>query len=310
MNIAGLAISVAALVHLASFVLMLYRVDPFYHFFYDFAWWTYIVFLAGVNHRLGRNSLLFDRPREFVWVFLLSTPVWLLFEAYNFRLNNWFYVGVPLETHIRWPGYFVAFGTVLPGLFETATFLENTGLFRRLRGRSLKVSRALHVRFIVIGILMMAAPLIRPDFFFPLVWLGLNFLLDPVVYRWGDRTLSYSGQAEGGDYSRAALLLVAGMICGLLWEFWNFWAGSKWVYTVPHLDFLNIFEMPLLGFFGFPPFALECYLIYQAFVMFRRRFLQGGVGIPVLTAVLFLVYCLCVFRGIDEKTVAVYRFVG
>jgi hypothetical protein len=45
-----------------------------------------------------------------------------------------------------------------------------------------------------------------------------------------------------------------------LWEFWNYWAHTKWVYTVPILPQIKIFEMPFLGFFGFGPFALECYV--------------------------------------------------
>jgi hypothetical protein len=60
-----------------------------------------------------------------LWVFLFSTPVWLLFEIYNFRLNNWEYVGIPIETYVRWPGYLVFFGPVLPRPFRDGTFLKN-----------------------------------------------------------------------------------------------------------------------------------------------------------------------------------------
>jgi hypothetical protein len=45
----------------------------------------------------------------------------------------------------------------------------------------------------------------------------------------------------------------------VLWEFWNYWALAKWTYTVPYLDHLKVFEMPVLGYLGFPPFVLECY---------------------------------------------------
>jgi hypothetical protein len=55
----------------------------------------------------------------------------------------------------------------------------------------------------------------------------------------------------------------AGMICGLLWEFWNFWTKSKWIYTVPFVGDIKLFEMPILGFLGFAPFALECYVMYN-----------------------------------------------
>ena len=42
-------------------------------------------------------------------------------------------------------------------------------------------------------------------------------------------------------------------------ELWNNWARAKWQYTVPIMENLKIFEMPLPGYLGFPPFALECF---------------------------------------------------
>ena len=54
----------------------------------------------------------------------------------------------------------------------------------------------------------------------------------------------------------------AGGACGLLWEFWNYWAATKWTYTVPYLGGVKLFEMPVLGFLGFPPFAVECWAMY------------------------------------------------
>ena len=57
-------------------------------------------------------------------------------------------------------------------------------------------------------------------------------------------------------------LLASGFVCGFLWEFWNYWALSKWTYTVPYFGNIKIFEMPVLGFLGFPPFAVECWAIY------------------------------------------------
>jgi hypothetical protein len=76
---------------------------------------------------------------------------------------------------------------------------------------------------------------------------------------------------ERGDPRKFLLLLTAGLVCGLLWEFWNFWAQSKWVYTVPFFNEIKGFEMPLLGFLGFPPFAVECYVTYNFISIFRHK---------------------------------------
>jgi len=101
-------------------------------------------------------------------------------------------------------------------------------------------------------------------------------------------------------------LLIAGMICGMLWEFWNFWAGSKLIYSVPQLWFLKLFEMPFLGFFGFPPFALECYLAHRLSILVRDRHLKRSIVRPVFVLVLAVVYCMFVFKGIDRYNVWTY----
>ena len=53
------------------------------------------------------------------------------------------------------------------------------------------------------------------------------------------------------------------LICGFFWEFWNFKSHPKWAYHVPGVDFLRVFEMPLLGYLGYLPFALEVYLLKE-----------------------------------------------
>jgi hypothetical protein len=50
---------------------------------------------------------------------------------------------------------------------------------------------------------------------------------------------------------------MAGMVCGFLWEFWNYWSITKWVYTVPFFEEGKVFEMPAPGYIGFALFGLE-----------------------------------------------------
>jgi hypothetical protein len=58
-------------------------------------------------------------------------------------------------------------------------------------------------------------------------------------------------------------LLVAGLVCGVLWEFWNFDAFPKWYYTIPFVGFWKVFEMPLLGYIGYGPFAWEVFAVFE-----------------------------------------------
>ncbi len=44
---------------------------------------------------------------------------------------------------------------------------------------------------------------------------------------------------------------------------WNYWSYPKWKYEIPFVDFLHVFEMPLLGYTGYLPFALELFGLYH-----------------------------------------------
>jgi hypothetical protein len=70
-----------------------------------------------------------------------------------------------------------------------------------------------------------------------------------------------------GRWEKVFRLFTAGLICGILWEFWNSLAVSHWVYNIPYFSFGRIFEMPILGYLGFLPFAGECYLMYEFVVL-------------------------------------------
>src|SRR5205085_2002075 len=98
--------------------------------------------------------------------------------------------------------------------------------------------------------------------------LGFVFLLDPINARLGAESLWVDLRTGRGD--RLVNLALSGLLCGGLWELWNFWAGAKWHYTVPIMQQWKIFEMPLPGYLGFPPFALECFTMY----VFARRLLS------------------------------------
>ncbi|MEC7347693.1 MAG: hypothetical protein VYB60_02400, partial [SAR324 cluster bacterium] len=69
------------------------------------------------------------------------------------------------------------------------------------------------------------------------------------------------------------------LICGFFWEFWNFWSYPKWIYQIPFVDFWRIFEMPVLGYLGYLPFALELFGLYHLVTgifsgMGKRDYLQ------------------------------------
>jgi hypothetical protein len=97
---------------------------------------------------------------------------------------------------------------------------------------------------------------------------------------------------------------VAGLICGILWEFWNFWAPTKWIYTVPFFEEGKIFEMPVLGFLGFPPFAVSAYVMYRSIL---RAVGEGPGWKRVIAWCVIGACCGSVFAAIDRHTIVSYR---
>jgi hypothetical protein len=281
------------------------RIEPVTTYFYSLIWWSYIVMIDGIIYRLKGNSLIVNQTRRFFLLIPWSAAIWLIFEGFNLVLKNWHYVGVPKEIIIRWPGYFVAFGTVLPAILETKDFLSVLGIFEKSRVTPIPVQASWYKPLIITGAFCLILPLLFPRFCFPLVWLGFVFLLEPFNHRTGRPSLLKDLQE--GKIGNLYQLLVSGMICGLLWEFWNFWAESKWIYTVPIVGQIKLFEMPLLGFFGFPPFALECFVM----VHFLRLLESHPVGKKKFiwqTIPLSLFFYGVMFSAIDFYTVQ--SFVG
>jgi hypothetical protein len=119
-----------------------------------------------------------------------------------------------------------------------------------------------HLASITLGLVLLLWPLLWPSPYLAApVWLGFILLLDPINAAMGGESLGRD--LSRGDWRRIVNLAGAGLLCGVLWEFWNYWARTKWIYTVPILPEFRIFEMPILGYGGFPAFALECFTMYE-----------------------------------------------
>src|SRR6266404_2888266 len=89
------------------------------------------------------------------------------------------------------------------------------------------------------------------------VWISAALILEP-VNRWLGRH-HFLQKIQYGDWRPVVSLSVGALICGFFWEMWNYYSNPKWIYHTPGAQFWYIFEMPLLGYAGYIPFALELY---------------------------------------------------
>lgn len=251
------------LVALAGAEWMLFRgIEPVPTYFTPIAWSAYLLIVDAAVLALTGRSRLHDAPTVFLRMALLSIPLWLIFEAYNLRLRNWTYVGVPHEWAATLLGYGWSFATILPAIFETSDLVQ--ALLPPIPIQPLTISRRVENALIFSGAVCLILPLLIPQriaaYLFVLVWLGFIFLLDPLNRRLA--LPSFLGDLSEGFSRRLYSFLFSGWICGWLWEFWNNWAGAKWHYIFPMFQAHKIFEMPAPGFLGFLPFALECFSMY------------------------------------------------
>ena len=282
----------AAVVLIAAVLLLGYEIPPVPTWFYVLAWYPTLVILDEVVVMLGGESLL-ARPRELVVMLWWSAVIWFLFEAINFRLQDWYYVFLPASRLERWLGITVSLATVVPAVLLPERLLDRLGVWRDLRFRSFTLEpRHLEIAGWV-GWGLLAAVLVFPRYLYPLTWGAVWLIAEPLLYRRDPEHALFADIARG-SWGRIARLMAAGLFAGVVWESFNAMARGRWIYTVPFLEHLKIFEMPLIGFLGFPFFALEVWSLYHLLAPYTTR----------RTLLASAVFAFLVLMGIDHWTVS------
>ena len=224
-------------------------------------WLGYILVVDALVERRAGDSIWSRSHRDFAVLFLISAPVWWLFELINLRTANWEYLGReavdPFEFNLLAT---ISFSIVVPAVFEPADLMRN---FRWISwfssGPRIPVMRAIFVGLFVVGLAMLSAMLVWPVLFYPFAWISLVLIVEPINY-WSGRPY-FLKELRVGDWRTVVSLAVGALVCGFFWEMWNYYSFPKWNYHIPGLGFLRIFEMPLLGYGGYIPFALELYAL-------------------------------------------------
>lgn len=228
-------------------------------------WLGYVLIMDALVLRRRGESILSRSRSDFVKLFLCSAPAWWLFEVINWRTENWEYTGGERFTGVP---YFilasVSFSTVMPAVFETAEWVATWGWVKRWGGgMRLNPGGGLLAGMFGVGAVMFALVMIYPKVAYPLVWGALVLMLEPVNVLLGRR--SFFDHLKEGDWQPVVALATGALICGGFWEMWNYYSNPRWVYHTPGAEFWYIFEMPLLGYLGYPPFALELYVLRNLF---------------------------------------------
>ncbi len=226
-------------------------------------WLGLCLTLDGLVYWRKGTSLLARDRNAYAVMFLISAPAWWLFEALNVRTQNWLYDGI--QYFSWWQSALLStlsFSTVMPAVFGAAELAGTFGWVRRLRpGPQVAPTGTTLWLFFAAGWLMLALLLAWPRYCFGFVWGALYLIVEPINTGLGGRTILSS--TADRDWQPVIALWIGVLICAFFWEMWNYLSYPKWVYHVPYVGFLHVFEMPLLGYLGYLPFSLELFALYH-----------------------------------------------
>jgi hypothetical protein len=231
-------------------------------------WTGYCLAVDGLVALRTGTSLVTRNVRAFVILFLASSPAWWLFELANLRVQNWHYVGAEaFSPFMFWFWATLNFSTVIPAVFGSAELMRSF-LKGSVWGPIVRPTRGTTLGFFLAGWGMLAMMVLWPKLFFPFVWISLYFILEPINIWLGNRSLVE--WTARGDWQPIVSLWLGVLLTAFFWEMWNYLSYPKWVYHVPWGGWLKVFEMPILGYGGYLPFAMELFALYH--------FLAGLVG--------------------------------
>ena len=226
-------------------------------------WLGYCLTIDALVYWRTGTSLLRRDWQKYIGLFIFSAPVWWIFELLNLRTQNWTYIGAEIfspQEYAFWTT--LSFMTVVPAVFGSAEFFASFDFIKCLkRGPIIGTDKLTTILFFSAGWLMLGLMLIWPKIFFLFIWLSLYFIIEPINVWLGNRSLAQWTQK--GDWRPVISLWLGVLLTAFFWEMWNYYSYPKWIYHVSWGSWLPLFEMPLLGYGGYLPFALELYALYH-----------------------------------------------
>lgn len=237
------------------------QIKPLSYYSFFFIWLGYIFAIDGLNFKIKGWSMLSKDRTAFLFMFILGGIFWWYFEFVVEITKNWYYISSKeWGSGVRVVVATLFFSTFFISILETISLVINLKLIKPVI-RFVKGTKYTPLIFFTAGIISIPITILFPNYFFPFLWITLFLILDPINY-WAGRD-SLLKDCLNNNWSRIFAIGLGGLITGVFWELWNYNGDPKWIYNVLFVDFVKVFEMPILGYLGYIPFAFEMFALYS-----------------------------------------------
>ena len=248
--------------------------------------WGFTLMLDGwVYIRANRNSLISRSPRELIGIGVAATGGWMLFDYLNFFVDeNWFYPKGDLIPDDEFTVYAIvgSSGLMMP-IFQLYNLLNTTKFRHRFdKGPKLSLPKSIRIILLILALSGMFSIGFFPNGMFGVLWVSPLIIISVVLANMGIWT-PFTPIKEG-NWSPLLTYALTYVIYGFSLECWNYFSSTHdssdpsnnitftpayWVYSLPYVNVLHVFEMPLLGFLGYTPFGIYCavWWIFFAFLL-------------------------------------------
>ena len=245
---------------------------------YIFVFFSLILILDGIVYiRNSKKSMLGLYPGITLLLAFASSISWLFFEYLNFFVGeNWYY---PLAGSMSKLGFniyaVIGAATLAPTIFEVYTLLNTFPKFKARYSNGIKLPvKKNYLKYILVlsFILLFFIPFL-PNILYSYLWVGSPLIIGLVLSLKNVDHLFE--KIKFGNWSPVLLMALSGFIMGFLWEGNNYLSAyhhpfesyipGYWIYNIAYVNVIHVFEMPLLGLFGYLPYGINNWIWWNAF---------------------------------------------
>lgn len=243
--------------------------------------WGFTFLLDGLVYvRNNRRSLWNNSPRELLGMGMASIFGWLIFEYLNFFVDdNWTYPKGILLPEDEFTIYAVVGSSgLMPMAFEWYSLFYTFDKFKNRFSQGPKIIMAKWLKILMLvlsfGVLLVIS--FYPDIMFGAIWVAPLIIFSIVLNELG--MWSPFNPIKNGNWSPLLIIALTYFVQGTLCECWNYLSATHvdgnmaytnnpdyWVYSIPYVNVLHVFEMPLLGLLGYLPFGIYCGVWWMVF---------------------------------------------